>query len=155
MNDMPTVYREGESGPRRRGAVAVVVRDRRLLVIERSQRVEAPGAICFPGGGIEAGESQQQAIVRELQEELGVPVAPLRRLWASVTDWQVELSWWLTELDEAHELRPNPDEVAAVHWLTVEEIRAHPQSLSSNIEFLDAVDVPTASLQTARGRIGG
>lgn len=138
---MRTPYHTGDSGPRRRGAVAVVVRDRRLLVIERSQRVEAPGAICFPGGGMEAGESEEQAIVRELQEELGVPVEPVRRLWASVTDWRVELSWWLTELDEAHELRPNPGEVAAVHWLTAEEIRVHPQSLSSNIAFLDAVDV--------------
>ena len=45
--------------PWRRGVVGVVVEGGRLLVIERSQTVEAPGMFCFPGGGIEPGEAEQ------------------------------------------------------------------------------------------------
>src|SRR5437899_2455576 len=82
------------SQPIRRGVVAVVNRGGRLLVIRRSQQVVAPGAICFPGGGIEAGESETDALVREVQEELGVAVMPLKRLWQSVTPWNVDLAWW-------------------------------------------------------------
>jgi 8-oxo-dGTP diphosphatase len=91
---------------RRRGAVAVVVRDSRFLVIRRSAQVIAPGAFCFPGGGIEADESEERALVREFQEELGAAIRPLRRVWKSITRWQVELAWWLGELDPRVELLP-------------------------------------------------
>jgi hypothetical protein len=36
--------------PGRRGAVAVVVRDGRMLVIRRARSVVAPLVYCFPGG---------------------------------------------------------------------------------------------------------
>jgi 8-oxo-dGTP diphosphatase len=124
---------------RRRGAVAVVIRDARFLVIRRSAQVVAPGAFCFPGGGIEAGESEEQALLREFHEELGAAVRPMRRIWTSVTRWHVELAWWLGELDPIVELLPNPAEVESVHWLTREEMLAHPMLLDSNREFLQAV----------------
>ena len=55
----------------RYGAVAVVLREKKLLAIQRSFTVAAPGAFCFPGGGIEPGETEEIALARELQEELG------------------------------------------------------------------------------------
>ena len=124
---------------RRRGAIAVIVRDRRLLVIRRSASVVAPGAVCFPGGGIEADETEEQALVREFREELGAPVAPLRRLWQSVTRWEVELSWWLAHLEADAELAANPAEVASFHWLTHQEILAESKLLESNRQFLALV----------------
>ena len=80
----------------RRGSVAGVVRDGRLLVIRRSQFVVAPRTFCFPGGAIEGSESEEEALVREIREELGVTVRPERRIWQSVTPWHVHLSWWLS-----------------------------------------------------------
>lgn len=130
--------------PPRRGAVAVVCRERRLLVIRRSQLVVAPGAFCFPGGAIEDGESEEQALVRELQEELNVAVVPVRRLWQSVTPWQVELAWWSARLPSAAMPRPSPAEVESFHWYTLEEMAALPELLESNRQFLEA---------TARGEI--
>jgi 8-oxo-dGTP diphosphatase len=131
----------------RRGAVAVVVRTGRLLVIRRSTSVPAPGAFCFPGGGIEAGESEEQALMREFQEELGAPVRPLRRLWRSVTRWQVELFWWLGELEPTAELVPNPTEVASIHWLTSVEMLAEARLLESNRAFLAAIARGEISLE--------
>ncbi|MES1213405.1 MAG: NUDIX domain-containing protein, partial [Singulisphaera sp.] len=58
--------------PVRRGAVGVIVRHERFLVIRRAEGIAAPGKFCFPGGGIEGEESEHQALVRELMEELGV-----------------------------------------------------------------------------------
>ena len=124
-------------GPRR-GAVAVISQRRQLLVIRRSQRVEAPGSYCFPGGGIEGGESAQDAVRRELWEELGVRVRPRRALWHNVTSWRVALDWWWTDLDEAAVLHPNPDEVEAVHWMTPDQMLALPELLESNRQFLHA-----------------
>lgn len=119
-----------------RGVVAVVPRGNQLLVIRRSQHVKAPGAFCFPGGAIEEGETESEALCRELREELGCDAVPLERLWRSVTSWQVELSWWLAELSPSAMLRPNPTEVESIHWLTAEELQELPQLLSSNREFL-------------------
>ncbi len=130
----------GENPQRRlrRGAVAVICRQQRLLVIRRSERVEAPGAHCFPGGAIETGESDQETVCRELWEELGVVVQPQRKLWESVTAWHVSLVWWLTHLADDQPLRPNAAEVAAVDWLTPEQLRQLPTLLESNRQFLDA-----------------
>jgi ADP-ribose pyrophosphatase YjhB (NUDIX family) len=122
----------------RRGVVAVVRRGEQFLVIRRSQYVRAPGMHCFPGGAIEPGESEHEAIRREMFEELSLVAIPQRLLWRSVTRWNVELAWWMVEIDPAAEPRANPLEVEAVSWLTAAEIRALPMLLGSNLEFLDA-----------------
>jgi 8-oxo-dGTP diphosphatase len=123
----------------RRGVVAVIRRDDRLLIIRRAPGIEAPGTYCFPGGAVEKDESEAAALRRELEEELGVLVTPLKTLWRSTTPWQVQLSWWLARLDPAAELHPNPREVSEVLWLTPQEMAALPQLLISNHHFLQAL----------------
>ncbi|MCA9267943.1 MAG: NUDIX domain-containing protein [Planctomycetales bacterium] len=125
---------------RRRGVVAVIARQAKLLVIQRSRHVRAPLAYCFPGGAIELGEAEPDAVVRELREELGVAVAPIRPLWRALTPWNVDLSWWLAELHEQAVVVPNPLEVEQACWLATHEIRALPGLLESNLQFLDALD---------------
>lgn len=118
--------------------VGVAAREGRLLVIRRSRFVEAPGAYCFPGGAIEAGESEEAALVREFEEELGAAARPVSVLWRCVTSWQVDLTWWLVELSPEASLTVHPREVESFEWLTPEEIRRLPQLLESNRQFLDA-----------------
>src|SRR4029079_10254823 len=124
--------------PTRRGVVAVVIRGEQFLVIRRSKHVRAPGAHCFPGGTIEAGETEDAAARREMLEELSLAATPRQLLWRSVTPWNVELAWWLVEIDSSAQPRANPQEVEWLAWLTTAEIRKLPQLLSSNVEFLDA-----------------
>lgn len=119
--------------------MAVVVRNGRFLVIRRSAAVVAPGAYCFPGGGIEVGETEEQALVREFREELGATIVPVRRVWRSTTRWQVELAWWLGELAIDGALEINPAEVDSVHWLEPEEMLALAELLESNRVFLKAL----------------
>ncbi len=45
--------------------MAVIERDERLLIIRQAEGIAAPGAYCFPGGGIEKGETEAEALVRE------------------------------------------------------------------------------------------
>jgi (d)CTP diphosphatase len=122
---------------RKHGVVAIILSGERFLVIRRSQSVRAPGRYCFPGGAIEPGESEEQALAREMLEELAVVARPVRRLWESVTPWQVHLAWWLTEIASDAVITPQPAEVESVHWLTAKEIRGMADVLTSNIDFLN------------------
>ena len=120
------------------GVVAVICREERLLLIRRSQIVTAPGYVCFAGGGVEDGESEEEALVREMHEELGVEVQPARRIWQSTTRWGTRLGWWLADLDIAQQITPNPEEVAEIFWLTPDEIAAREDLLGSMPDFLAA-----------------
>ena len=126
--------------PGRRGAVAIVLLGPRMLIIRRSRTVVAPLTYCFPGGGIEDGESEEVALVREVREEIGVTVRPLRRLWRCVTAWKVELAWWLAEMDAEAVPVANPAEVESIHWVTPEEMARLPDLLDSNRIFLEKIE---------------
>lgn len=128
---------DAKGPPLRYGVIAVVMRDEKLLVIRRSQYVVAPRKLCFPGGGIEPGETPEQALVREFREELGETIMPVRQIWESVTPWHVHLRWWVVRLPRRFSLIPNPWEVESVEWLDFAELREHPDLLSSNIPFLE------------------
>src|SRR5690606_17191491 len=107
-----------------------------LLVIRRSQNVLAPGCFCFPGGGIEGDESEEEALIRELREELNVPIRLVSRLWESVTSWKVALVWWQAEIEGNVDPIPNPDEVESLHWHSPAEMLKLPNLLESNADFL-------------------
>jgi len=123
---------------RKRGVVGVILREERLLIIRRSLTVTAPGKLCLPGGGIEQGESESEALVREMQEELAIDVAPIRLCWRSVTPWGTNLAWWFARLDRNAVPVANPDEVAEVHWMTRSEIRTASGILPSLPPFVVA-----------------
>jgi len=119
--------------------VGVVVRHGRILVVRRSRFVVAPRTFCLPGGAIEGAESEQEALIREFQEELGATIRPERRLWETMTAWHVYLFWWLGHLDPDALLVPNPAEVESVHWLTPDQMARLPNLLEGNQRFLVAL----------------
>ena len=66
-------------------AVGVLLRgDGAFLLTSRPAGKPYAGYWEFPGGKLEAGESVEQALRRELQEELGISIG-------AVTPWRVEL----------------------------------------------------------------
>ncbi|MDX8440208.1 (deoxy)nucleoside triphosphate pyrophosphohydrolase [Mesorhizobium australafricanum] len=53
-------------------ACALVDTDRRVLLAQRPQGKQLAGLWEFPGGKVEPGETPEECLVRELQEELGI-----------------------------------------------------------------------------------
>lgn len=58
-------------------AVALIDRDGRVLLAQRPEGKAMAGLWEFPGGKVEPGETPEAALIRELQEELGIDT------WAS------------------------------------------------------------------------
>lgn len=99
----------------------------RVLAARRSAPEQVAGRWEFPGGKAEPGESERQALERELHEELGVRARALRRL---AGEWTIRpgllLRIWSAELldgdpqplEDHSELRwLGPDELHEVDWL--------------------------------------
>jgi 8-oxo-dGTP diphosphatase len=55
-------------------AVALVDADNRVLIAQRPEGKALAGLWEFPGGKLDAGERPEQALIRELDEELGITV---------------------------------------------------------------------------------
>lgn len=55
-------------------AAALVDADGRVLICQRPQGKQLAGLWEFPGGKVEAGETPEACLIRELEEELGIAV---------------------------------------------------------------------------------
>lgn len=129
----------GKKGFDSQAIVGALRLDQRFLVIRRSDKVIAPGKLCFPGGGIEEGESLVGALQREFREEVGLSVEPLRQVWINVTSWRCKVHWWEVSCQNISELAWDEREVAECHWKSAEELLDSPDLLESNRHFLELV----------------
>ena len=55
---------------------AAIFRDGRVLIVRRAEP-PAQGLYTLPGGGVELGETLEQAVIREVREETALDIEPL------------------------------------------------------------------------------
>lgn len=65
----------------------VIVRDNKVLCVQRSEKMLLPLKWEFPGGKIEKNETPEQCLDREIKEELGVKIEILEKLSNSYCDY--------------------------------------------------------------------
>lgn len=110
---------------------AAILRGGKVLVVRRARK-PALGVYTLPGGAVEAGETLEEAVKREVREETALEIAPVtlaghREVIVRDAQGRVERHFvilcfaarWLSgepslneELDDAHWLRP--DELAGL-----------------------------------------
>ena len=61
------------------GVAAVIFRGSEVLLVRRGNQ-PSKGKLGIPGGVVELGETAEEAVVREVEEETGIRVKPLRVL---------------------------------------------------------------------------
>ena len=99
---------------------AAIIVDGRLLAAQRSEPPELAGGWEFPGGKVEPGETDEQAIIRECREELGVGIAVGQRVgeeWPFHNGYVMHV--WTATLDEGE---PQALEHSDLRWLSEEEL---------------------------------
>lgn len=105
-------------------AVGVIFREGKVLIARRPDHVHQGGLLEFPGGKVEAGESVQQALVREIREETGLLIRPetlepVIEIRHDYGDKQVFLDVWETAFVDGD---PEGREGQEIRWLDVAEL---------------------------------
>ena len=101
---------------------AVIITDRRVLACERSAPPEVAGRWEFPGGKVEPGETDEQALARECAEELGVRVEVGARVGpdVSLAHGRAVLRVFAVRLLEGDQ--PKALEHTSMRWLSADEL---------------------------------
>lgn len=100
---------------------AIVDNHGRVLGAERAEPPAMAGMWEFPGGKVESGESDVDALIRECDEELGVLIDVGERVGPDVllSTGSAVLKVWTATLIRGE---PQPIEHASLRWLSVSEL---------------------------------
>jgi 8-oxo-dGTP pyrophosphatase MutT (NUDIX family) len=120
------------------GVVAVIRRaDGRCLFIQRAPECSFGGHWCPVSGRVEPGESHAQTAVREVLEEVGIRVLPLREVHVGIAaSGHFILHWWLCEHVDGEPRPVACDEVAAVLWVNADEASALDPHFQVDIDIM-------------------
>ena len=107
---------------------AAIFLDDRVLIVRRAQP-PANGLYTLPGGGVELGETLEQAVIREVREETGLVIEPValagyRQMIARDADGRVERHFVILPFAarwSAGEVSLN-EELAEADWLLPSQI---------------------------------
>ena len=102
---------------------AVIERDGRFLIARRLKGTHLAGYWEFPGGKVHDGETQEDALQREISEELNTGISKVRKIFHTVHPYLervVELHFYRCELTS----EPEPMLGQDIRWIAREEFAA-------------------------------
>ncbi len=108
-------------------ACALIDADKRVLIARRPEGKPLAGLWEFPGGKLEEGETPEDALIRELHEELSVRVtkpclAPLTFSTYDYPEFHILLALFICRRWEG---RPVPREAQEIKWVRATRLREY------------------------------
>jgi NAD+ diphosphatase len=107
--------------PRLSPAVITLIEDGDRLLLARSPHF-APGVYSTLAGFVEPGESLEEAVVREVREEVGVELADLRYFGSQPWPFPNSLMIGFTARYAGGEIRPQEGEIEDARWFTRDDL---------------------------------
>lgn len=77
-----------EKTQKRKSSRAIIFKDGKMVTMYRER--EGRKFYTFPGGGMEAGETEAQCVTREVFEEFGLTVEPLKKVYIYESERSIE-----------------------------------------------------------------
>lgn len=117
-----TAVTEGAPLPRIEVVAAVFIRNGSVLACRRAPEKSAGGKWEFPGGKVDDHETPEAALVREIREELGIPISVDALVDRSVTpvgDIEIDLACYFVSFPEAPSHSTDHDEL---RWLPIDSL---------------------------------
>jgi 8-oxo-dGTP diphosphatase len=115
------VERAAEAADRPVVVATALLRDGAVLAAQRTRPAELAGRWELPGGRVERGETETDAVVREVREELGAEVRVTGRLGTDLPLADVLLRVYTAELAPGSP-EPRPLEHAALRWVGAADV---------------------------------
>jgi 8-oxo-dGTP diphosphatase len=97
---------------------AVIFKENKILCAQRGKEKSLPLLWEFPGGKIEKGEKPEQALVREIQEEMHCKIDIGEKIEHTVYEYDFGIVHLTTYYCSLVEGEPVLTEHAAIKWLT-------------------------------------
>jgi len=66
---------------------AIIVKDNKILVTQRSEKMKLPLKWEFPGGKLEENENEIDCVKREIKEEINIEIKIIRKLSNNIHDY--------------------------------------------------------------------
>ncbi|MGQ1911314.1 (deoxy)nucleoside triphosphate pyrophosphohydrolase [Marinifilum sp. RC60d5] len=102
---------------------AIIRKGNKILAAQRSHADELSGKWEFPGGKIEANESPEECIVRELNEEFGINTKVSGYLGESVYDYENKLiflkAFYVEHISGEYQIRVHEN----IRWIKISELK--------------------------------
>jgi NAD+ diphosphatase len=134
------------SFPRLSPAVIVLVHRGDQLLLAHGRNF-APGMYGLIAGFVEPGESLEEAVAREIREEVGIEVTDLRYFGSQPWPYPHQLMIGFTAAYAAGTLQPDPQEIADAAWFAWDSLPTIPAKLSIARRLIDAFVAGRESMQ--------
>lgn len=104
---------------------AIILKEDKILICQRSAEMKLPLKWEFPGGKIEIGETYEESLIREIDEELGLNIKVNQALTPvkhHYPDFSIELIPFMAEIIDG---QLKPTEHQTVKWVNSEELNQY------------------------------